>query len=103
WQARVQDTITANVASSSDQIRAQVKASAHAATEKILQDWQPKLQQLAENAAASASDQVQGQIKDALSAMEAKIKEMQERAVTEGMDTLRGRLSQFLGLLQGGG
>src|SRR5271157_3989 len=103
WQTRLQDIVSMTLASSSDPIRVQVEASANAAAEKSLQTWQAKLQEAADQAAASSSDQVQGQIKEALSALEPKLREIQERAVNDALEAFRGRLSQFLSLLQPGG
>ena len=103
WQTRLQEIADKAVASSSDQIQKQVQESAHAAAEKSLHAWQARLQEVADRTAASSSDQVKGQINEALSFMGPKLQEMQERAVNEAVEALRGRLSQLLGLLQPGG
>jgi hypothetical protein len=102
WQARLQDVANKTAASLSDQVRKQVEESANAAAAKSLHAWQARLQEFADHAVASSSDQVQAQINEALSLLGPKLQEIQERAVNDAVEAFRGRLSEFLGLLQSG-
>ena len=90
------------MAASSGQIQTEVTKSAQALSNQALQAWQAKLTEVADRTAASSSAQVEEQINKALSFMEPKLKELQERAVNDAVEAFRGRLSQFLGLLPGG-
>ena len=102
WQARLQDIADKTVASTSEEIRARVTASAQATADQTLRDWQAKLHEIADQTAASSSEQIQRQINETLNTM-AEPEELRDQAVNDALEALRGRLSQFLGLLQGGG
>jgi len=102
-QARLQEIADKTVASTADTVRKQVEESANAVAEKSFQAWQARLQEIANHAAASSSDQVQAQVNEALNFLGPKLQEMKERAVNDAVEAFRGRLSQFLGLLQPGG
>jgi vacuolar-type H+-ATPase subunit E/Vma4 len=99
----LQEIANQTVASSADQVRAQVEQSAQTSADKTLQAWQAKLQEVADHAAASSEDQVQRKISEALILLGPKLQDVQERAVNDAVAAFRGRLSQLLGLLPAGG
>ena len=96
WQAKL-ETAAQGTASL---VQKRVEELASATGEEALQVWRAKLKTAAQGTASFSVDQVREQINEALKVVGPRLQEMQERAVSDTLEVLRGRLSSFIGLLE---